>query len=136
MKNTIYKTLLLATILGASLTVANGQSLSASTVMAGHKVPASAEEAYAQLEVSINEISGKLRDAFMAHPNLEYRPAHGENGEIIGYLVTGAGSAKEANTIAQLLVSLDELGGLANEINVEASAHADAGRLSKREARN
>ncbi len=132
MKSTIYKTFLMAAILGASWTGVNGQALSAAAVVSGHNIPASADEAYAQLETSMNEIGAQLREAFIAHPNLEYRPAHGDDGEIIGYLVTGAGSAKDANTIAQLLVSLDELGAMAREI--ESDGLADAGRVARREA--
>jgi hypothetical protein len=93
---------------------------------------------YAQLENSINILSGKLHDAFIAHPNLQYTPST-DNDEIVGYIITGVNNSAEANEISYLLMELEVLGDVArstDEKYLPVIADASSARVSKREARH
>ena len=123
-------------VFGASMLSANGQVLpAASAMLAGHDVSVNSAAAYLELENSINSLSARLHEAYEQHPNLQYRPAYSPEGEIIGYLVTGAGSAKTANSISQLLMELDALGAIASNVDPQFLPAASNGRVSKRDAR-
>lgn len=136
MKTTVFKSLIAACVLGVSMLTANGQVLPAASVLSGHDVSVNSTAAYLELEHSITALGAKLHDAYVEHPNLQYRPAFGSDGEIIGYLVTGAGSASEANTIAELLVELDTLGAIASSVDPAFLPAANNDRIAKRESRN
>ena len=137
MKTTVYKSLIAVCVLGMSMLNANGQVLpSASAALSAHDLTVSSAAAYAELEIAINELSGQLHDAYVEHPNLQFRPAYSAENEIIGYLVTGDGSAKEANAIAKLLVELDMLGAIASTVDPAYLPTAKNDRVSKRDARN
>jgi hypothetical protein len=137
MKTTAYKSLIAVVVFGASLLSANGQVLpAASAMLSGHDITVNSAAAYAELESNISALGARLHDAYVSHPNLQFKPAYGSDGEIIGYLVTGAGSAKEANAISQLLMELDFLGAIANTVDPKYVVAAKTERVSKREAKN
>lgn len=135
MRTTAYKSLIAMCVLGASMLNANGQVLPAAASLTGHEVTVNSAAAYMELESSINTLSARLHDAFVAHPNLQYRPAYGAEGEIIGYMVTGAGSAKEANAVAQILTELNILGEIASSVDPKFLPTAKNDRVAKRDAR-
>lgn len=135
MKATVYKSLITAIVLGASVLSTNGQVLSAASAATGHEVTVNSTAAYLELENSIAALGARLQDAYLEHPNLQFQPAFGADGEIIGYLVTGAGSAKQADAIAQILVELDILGSIANSVDPQFLPVAKTDRVSKRDAR-
>src|SRR6187455_696673 len=117
MRTTVYKSLIAACVLGVSMLSANGQVLPAASVLSSQDVSVNSTAAYLELENSISTLGAKLHDAYVEHPNLQYRPAYGSDGEVIGYMVTGAGSSKEANAIAELLTELDTLGSIASSVD-------------------
>lgn len=136
MKTTVvYKSLIAMFVVGLSMLNANGQVLPAAVSLTGHDVTVNSTAAYLELESSINELSERLHEAFVEHPNLQYRPAYGAEGEIIGYLVTGAGSAKEANAVAQILTELNILGEIVSSVDPQFLPAAKNDRVAKREAR-
>lgn len=136
MKTTVvYKSLIAMVVLGMSMLNANGQVLPAAVSLTGHDVTVNSTAAYLELESSINELSARLHEAFVEHPNLQYRPAYDAEGEIIGYLVTGAGSAKEANTVAQILTELNILGEIVSSVDPQFLPAAKNDRVTKRDAR-
>ena len=137
MKPTMYKSLIAACVFSVSVLSAEAQVVpAASAVLAGHDVSINSASAYLELERSINQLGATLHDAYVAHPNLQYRPVYGADGETIGYLVTGAGSAKEANAISTLLVELDVLGAIASSVDPQFLPSAKTDRVSKRDAQN
>jgi len=123
-------------LFGASVLGANGQVLPAAAAISGHDATVNSSEAYLQLEGSINQLAVQLRDAYGEHPNLQYRPSYGDNGEIVGYLITGAGSAKNANEISQILMELDALGEIAASVDPQYLPTAKSERIAKREAKD
>jgi hypothetical protein len=137
MKTAVYRSLIAVIVFGASMLSANGQVLpAASAVLAGHDVSVNSAAAYLELENSISSLGARLHEAYEQHPNLQYRPAYNAEGEIIGYLVTGAGSAKAANAISQLLMELDALGAIAANVDPQFLPAASTARVSKRDAMN
>lgn len=137
MKAVMYKSLMTLCLVGAVVVSAEAQVLpAASAALMRHDVTINSASAYMELERSINELGAVLHDAYVEHPNLQYRPIHDENGEILGYAVTGAGSAKEANAISMLLVELDALGEIAASVDPQFLPSAKEDKVSKREARN
>jgi len=136
MKTTVYKSLLAVCAFGASMLSASGQVLPAAASLSGHAVTVNSSAAYLELENTISTLGAQLHDAFVDHPNLQYRPAYDNNGEIIGYVVTGAGSGKEANKISQLLVELDALGQIAGTVDTQYLPLSKTERVSKRDSRN
>ncbi|MEJ1240070.1 hypothetical protein WBG78_18160 [Chryseolinea sp. T2] len=135
MKAVMYKSLIAVCLFGASLTV-KAQVPAASAVLAGHDVSINSVSAYLELERSINTLGTSLHDAFVEHPNLQYRPVYGDEGQTLGYIVTGAGSAKEANAISSLLIELDALSAIALSVDPQFLPSAKTDRVSKREAQN
>jgi hypothetical protein len=135
MKTTAYS-LIATCVFGLSTLIANGQVLPAASLLSGQNVTINSSAAYLELENAITALGSKLHDAYVEHPNLQYRPAYGADGEIIGYMVTGAGSAKNANAIAELLVELDTLGAVASAVDPEFLPSAKNDRVSKRDAVN
>ncbi|MGC3946827.1 MAG: hypothetical protein QM762_20300 [Chryseolinea sp.] len=137
MKATMYKSLIAICVFGVSVLSAKAQvAPAASAMLAGHDVSINSASAYLELERSINTLGATLHDAFVEHPNLQYRPVYGADGETIGYLVTGAGSAKEANKISTLLVELDALGAIALSVDPQFLPSAKNDRVSKRDRHN
>ena len=113
----------------------------ASMLLSNHNVSdytiTSADD-YTQLENSINTLSVKLHDAFVAHPNLQYTAAT-SNEEIVGYIITGVNNSAEANEISSILMQLEVLGDVArstDEKYLPMIADASSTRVSKREARH
>jgi len=136
MKTTVYKSLIAVCVLGVSMLSAKGQVLPAATVLSGHDVTVNSTAAYQELEIAINTLGSKLHEAYTEHPNLQFRPAYDSEGEIVGYMVTGAGSAKEANAISLILMELDALGAIANSVDPQFLPTAKSVRVSKRDALN
>jgi hypothetical protein len=136
MKTSVYKSLIATCVLGVSMLSANGQVLPAASVLAGQAVTVYSTAAYLELENSISMLGAKLHDAYVEHPNLQYRPAYGSEGEIIGYMVTGAGSSQEANAIAGILTELDILASIASSVDPEFLPSAKNERVTKRDAMN
>ncbi|HTF17590.1 MAG TPA: hypothetical protein VK658_05925 [Chryseolinea sp.] len=135
MKITVYK-MIAVCVFGVSMLSANGQVLpAASAVLSGRDLSVNSAAAYLELENSINMLGAQLHEAYIEHPNLQYRPAYGSEGEIIGYMVTGAGSAKEANAISQLLVELDALGAIASSVDPQFLPSAANNHVTKRDAK-
>jgi hypothetical protein len=136
MKTTVYKSFLAVCVFGASMLGAKGQVLPAAVALSGHTVTVNSTAAYVELENSINALGTELHDAYAEHPNLQFRPAYDADGEILGYLVTGAGSSKEADRISQLLMELDALGEIANAVDPQYVPVVANNRVSRHEARN
>lgn len=132
---TIGKGLIAGCVLGLCVLTASGQVLPAAASLSGHPATINSTSAYLELQDAIARLGAQLQDTYAEHPNLQFRPAYGAEGEIIGYVVTGAGSAKQANMLSALLMELDALGEIANSVDPEFIPVASSDRISKRDAK-
>ena len=86
---------------------------------------------------SISDLAGKLYDAHQKFPQLMYSHVYGNNGELIGFTVTGVPYSSIADEISSNLMRLEGLGNAVQKMDYAYIPESDErlnSRVSKKNA--